>query len=287
MNEEQRAEIIKKIQKLRLMDDFFMTRFFEDNIECVQLVLNIILNRKDLTVEKVVVQKDIKSLVGHGVCLDVLAIDRQGKYYNIEVQKATDGADFRRARYNGSLLDTVILGKGEKYQDLPDTYVIFITEKDVIGCGLSVYEIEKVIKQNQQKIEDGTHVLYVNGTYRGDDDIGKLMEDFSNSNYATMNYKQLQQRSKYLKEEKGERNMCAFTEEVLAMGRAEGEARGRAEGEARGRAEGEARGEARGRIEERIAAIKRIMKKLSMGRDEAMDFLEIPVAERGQILSDL
>jgi len=240
MTEEQRAEIIKKIQKLCLMDDFFMTRFFEDNIEGVQLVLSIILDRNDLTVKKVDVQKDTKSLVGHGVRLDVLAVDQQGKYYNIEVQKASDGADFRRARYNGSLLDTTILGEGEKYKDLPDTYVIFITEKDIIGAGCAVYEIEKTIKQTNQKIDDGTHVIFVNGAYRGNDAIGKLMDDFNNPNYATMHYVQLHKRSKYLKEEKGEGNMCAFTQEVLDMGRVEGVAIGEAKGKAEGKVEGRA-----------------------------------------------
>jgi len=239
MDENTRKEIMAKIKKLRLMDDFFMTRFFEDNIEGVQLVLSIILNRNDLIVKKVDVQKDIKSLVGHGVCLDVLAVDQQGKYYNIEVQKASDGADFRRARYNGSLLDTTILGEGEKYKDLPDAYVIFITEKDVIGCGLPVYEITKVIKQNGQVIEDGAHIIYVNGAYQGNDAIGRLMADFNNPNYATMHYVQLQQRCKYLKEEKGEGKMCAFTQEVLDMGRLEGVAIGEARGEARGEAKKE------------------------------------------------
>jgi len=174
---------------------------------------------------------------------------------------------------------------------LPDAYVIFITEKDVIGCGLPVYEIKKVISQNGQVIEDGAHIIYVNGAYRGNNPLGKLMEDFNNPEPDSMNYDVIKLRSKYLKEEKGEGKMCAFTQEVLDMGRVEGvaigEARGEARGRAEGRAEGEARGRAAGKIEERIASIKRIMKKLSMGQDEAMDFLDIPIDERGQILTAL
>lgn len=238
MDEIRRQKIIAKIQKLRLMDDFFMRRFFEDNPQATQFVLNTILGRDDLTVKKVSVQKNLQSLIGHGVCLDVLAVDEQGKYYNIEVQRAVDGADYRRARYNGSILDTYILGRGEDYKQIPDTYVIFIMEKDIFGCGYPIYEIEKIVKQNGQKIDDGAHIIYVNTEYRADDPYGRLMADFCNPNPETMNCEVLKVKCEYLKvSEKGVSSMCAFSEELLAEGRVEGRAEGRVEGRAEGEAE--------------------------------------------------
>ncbi len=39
-----------QIKAFRLMDDDFMTKCFEDNTECVELMLKIILNKSDLKV---------------------------------------------------------------------------------------------------------------------------------------------------------------------------------------------------------------------------------------------
>ena len=45
---------------------------------------------------------------------------------------ADAGAGAKRARHNGSLLDAHILKPGEDTEDIPDSYVIFITENDVM-----------------------------------------------------------------------------------------------------------------------------------------------------------
>ena len=41
---------------------------------------------------------------------------------------------------------------------------------------------------------DGSHIIYVNGKYRGNDEIGKLMYDFSCTNPDDMNYEALANR---------------------------------------------------------------------------------------------
>jgi len=72
---------------------------------------------------------------------------------------------------------------------------------------------------SMRSVDDGVHVLYVNGEYRGNDDMGKLMEDFNNPEPESMNYEVIKMRSIYLKEEeKGVAGMCAFSEELLAKG---------------------------------------------------------------------
>ena len=53
----------------------------------------------------------------------------EGKRYNIEIQRADRGAGAKRARYYSSLLDANLLDAGAKYEKLPETYVIFITEQ--------------------------------------------------------------------------------------------------------------------------------------------------------------
>jgi len=123
------------------MDDEFMSKVFEENPAAVQLLLSIILERNDLEVQRVNSQYSIKSLQGHSVRLDVFAIDNDGKQYNIEIQRENKGAIAKRARYNSSLLDANALHAGESYETLPETYVIFITESDILHAGLPLYHL--------------------------------------------------------------------------------------------------------------------------------------------------
>lgn len=86
MNAEQKLKkekLLKKIQQFTLMDDDYMTRFFDGEIECVQEVLRILLERKDLKVTAAKGQEGIKNLKGRSVRLDVFARDSKGKPYDI------------------------------------------------------------------------------------------------------------------------------------------------------------------------------------------------------------
>ena len=60
----------------RLMDDNFMTLFFDQNFEATELLLNIILNRTDIKVKSLEVQKTEKnaSVDGRNIILDIVLI---------------------------------------------------------------------------------------------------------------------------------------------------------------------------------------------------------------------
>lgn len=100
----------------------------------------------------------------------------------------------KRARHNSSLLDAHILKPGDDTEDIPDSYVIFITENDVMQGGQPIYPVERYVTIGKKKalFGDGSHIIYVNGKYRGDDKIGKLMHDFSCTNPDDMNYEVLE-----------------------------------------------------------------------------------------------
>lgn len=130
--EEKRKKIRKRIQDFRLFDDEFMSKCFEDNIECTELILRIIMDKSDLKVKKANVQHAIKNLQGRSITLDIEAVDSEQKEYDIEIQRADSGAKPKRARYHSSLLDANVLLAGDETENLPETYVIFITEHDVL-----------------------------------------------------------------------------------------------------------------------------------------------------------
>ncbi len=205
-------EIVNIVKDFRLIDDDFMTAVFEDK-ECTELLLKIVLERDDLTVTEVRSQYTLKNLQGRSVRLDVFAVDRDGKVYNIEIQRSDAGAISRRARYNSSLMDANVSYAGEKMEHLPETYVIFITENDVIGGNLPLYHVERRIVETGERFEDGSHILYVNSQIRDNTTLGRLMQDFYCIDSEDMNYETLAKRVSYYKDtEEGVTNMCRSVE---------------------------------------------------------------------------
>lgn len=214
--EEKKKKILEKIKNFRLMDDDFMTKFFENDLESTSIVLQIIMENPKLKVLEAVSQSGIKNLQGRSVRLDVKATDETGKIYDIEIQRADKGAGAERARYNSALIDANLLLSGEKTEKLPETYVIFITENDVIGVGEPVYHIDRTIAETGKLFGDGAHIIYVNGEFRGNTPVGDLMHDFNCSNPADMKLKVLADRARYFKEnEKGVNQMCRAVEELI------------------------------------------------------------------------
>ena len=211
---ENRAEILNIIENFRLMDDTFMSKVFEDKA-CAELLLRVILNRDDLTVVRVVSQFELKNLQGRSARLDIYAIDEHGKQYDVEVQRSDDGAAPRRARYNSSLLDANLLNPGDKFDELPESYIIFITEHDVLKGGKPLYTVNRTISELDHAIfTDGSHIIYVNGEIRNGTALGELMQDFFCKDPHKMNYELLSRRTEYFKESKeGVDTMCKLMED--------------------------------------------------------------------------
>ena len=208
-------EDLQRLKGFRLMDDDFLTKCFEGNTECIELVLRIVLDMPDLNVLDVRTQVFVENLLNRSVRLDVLATDSAGRKFNIEIQRADKGAGRKRARYNSSMMDANLLKKGDDFDNLPETYVVFITENDVMRKGKPLYQIERCILETGERFEDGTHILYVNGSYRDESPIGKLMHDFFCTNPSDMYYDVLADRVKFFKESKeGIAVMCKAMEDM-------------------------------------------------------------------------
>ncbi len=149
--------------------------------------------------------------------MDVHAADNAGREFDVEIQRSDSGAGAKRARHNSSLLDAHILKSGGETEDIPDSYVIFITENDVMKGNQPLYPVERYVTIREEKVlfGDGSHIIYVNGKYRGDDEIGRLMHDFSCTEPDDMNFKELAERARYFKkDEKGVAAMCKMMEDM-------------------------------------------------------------------------
>ncbi|MCM1083603.1 MAG: hypothetical protein NC428_09000, partial [Clostridium sp.] len=112
--EQMHQEDLERLKLFRYMDDDFMTACLADNFEGVELILQIILGRKDIKIKSVRTQETLKNLQGRSVTLDVHAVDSAGKEFDVEIQRQDAGAGAKRARHNSSLLDAHILKSGEE-----------------------------------------------------------------------------------------------------------------------------------------------------------------------------
>lgn len=212
--EQKHVEDLERIRGFRLMDDDFMSQVFEDK-SCAALLLRIILNRDDLTVQEVHGQHDLKNLQGRSVRLDILALDSANRAYNVEIQRSDRGAGAKRARYNSSLLDANLTHSGDSYSDLNETYIVFITERDILKRGLPIYHIDRVVRETGDIFEDEAHIIYVNSQIKDETALGKLMHDFFCTDATEMYYSTLADRVRYFKEDtKGVANMCRAMEEM-------------------------------------------------------------------------
>ena len=201
------------VDDITLMNNRFMNKVFDGNIPATQRMLRVILKNDKIKVRKVSVQQWLQNLYGHSAQLDILAEDEHGTQFNVEIQRSDEGASVQRARFYCGALDMHFLDRGKKYEALPDAYVIFITESDVLKKGRPLYNIQRSIDETGEAFGDGSHIVYVNAACQDDTPLGRLMQDFNCNDPAKMHYKELADRVNYFKTSKeGEIDMTDIIE---------------------------------------------------------------------------
>ena len=192
------------------------------------------MDKSSLKLKEQRLQKRLPNLHGRALVLDCLCTDEKGLLYNIEVQNSSAGATPKRARYHAALMDTHTLKKGEKFSKLPESYVIFITDKDVLGEGEQLYQIERVIRKSGSLFRDGSHIFYFNTSRQDDNALGKLAKDFKEANPKEIQSEVLSHRVASLKEGKldreGEKKMNVLLEKYRKKAVEEGIEKGLAQG---------------------------------------------------------
>lgn len=139
-----KQDLLNSIKEFTLMDDPFMTKVFEDDIERTQLILRIILENDTIKVKKASTQKRLKNLQGRDLQLDILAEKADGTKFNVEVQNESSGVIPQRARYHMSLLDAKSLPKGSILTKSLRTMLFSLRRKMFLkDCCQSIIFIER------------------------------------------------------------------------------------------------------------------------------------------------
>ena len=255
-------DIERIIDGFTLFDDELMSRVFDENIKAAEYLLRTILNRDDIRVKSTKGEYVIKSseVGGKGVRLDIKAEEINGKAFDVEVQKDSEGAHVRRARYNSSMIDSRMLAENEDYKDMKDSYVIFIYRKDKYRCKLPVYHINRYVEETGKPFGDGSHIIYVNGRYEGNDELGRMLHDFKCTNAKDVYNNTLAEGIRYFKEtEEGREDM---SDAVVKYGDKREKS-------------GEKRGEKRGERKTKLIDVKNLMETMTLTVEQALDALKI------------
>ena len=214
------------IKNFTLMSDIFMRNVFKKR-ECLEYVLQVIMEKQDLHVIDQIIQKDYKNLQGRSAVMDCVARDSTSKQFDVEIQQDNEGASPKRARYHSGLMDMNTLNPGQDFEELPESYVIFITRDDILGYGLPIYHIDRQIKELEEAFQDEAHIIYVNSRKQDDTELGRLMHDLHCKKADEMHSPILAKRVYELKEtQKGVELMCHEMEKIYSEGMESGEKRG-------------------------------------------------------------
>ena len=256
-----KATTMKKFEELTYADNFLFGEVMMDE-ETSKNVLEIILG---IEIAKVVILEKEKQLDlmpdGRGIRMDIYVRDENQTVYNIEMQMENKYDTPKRSRYYQGLLESKNLPSGSRnYNQLADSYVIFICQFDPFGQGMCCYTFEERCLENPAlPLGDGTKKIFLNTRGKNRSELSEDLRDFLDyvkaKDPAAVNIhshkvkaidhrvSQLKTdaevRSKYMTlanwiDEKCEEARQAAIEE----GRAEGLARGKAEGIELGRSEG-------------------------------------------------
>ena len=214
------------IKNFTLMSDIFMRNVFKQR-ECLEYVLQVIMEKQDLKVIEQIIQKDYKNLQGRSAIMDCVARDSEGKQFDVEIQQDNEGASPKRARYHSGLMDMNTLNPGQDFDELPESYVIFITWDDILGYGFPIYHIDRHIKEADDSFQDEAHIIYVNSRKQEDTELGRLMHDLHCKNADEMHSPVLAKRVHELKDtQKGVELMCHEMEKIYSEGMESGGIKG-------------------------------------------------------------
>ena len=231
------------LRGLNPIDDLMFRKMAEHKEFCEE-ILRVILGDYELVVTDNMQQFDIKNLQGRSVVLDAKCITGDGRYINIEVQKANDDNHLKRVRYNASVLTANVTETGKQFEFVPDICIIFISAFDLFKGNLPLYHVVKTVKETGQVIEDGLTEVYVNAAVDDGSKLAKLMKVFTkNDVYDEADFPVTSEiKARFKKDEGGTVKMDAtlqkWMQESEEIGEKRGEKRGREEGIMLGKEEG-------------------------------------------------
>ena len=170
----------KRYEELTFTDDFMFCKVLQNNPDICKELTELILGRKIGDIISPENQKAIQ-ITGdsHGVRFDVYFEDDKDTIFDIEMQQSKIQYLAKRTRYYQGMIDLNHLGKGAKYEQLKNSYIVFISrENPYKKTGLHKYSFQNTCKEKPQlEMGDGTNKIFLcaEGTQ---DDVSNELKAF-------------------------------------------------------------------------------------------------------------
>ena len=182
-NETEQMENIEDSQtsweELSISNDFLFGKVMQNPELCKELLQRILPDLKIDHIEYPELQKNIKQDIdAKSVRLDVYVKDEKAVVYDIEMQVSDTKELPKRSRYYQSMIDLQLIDKGQYYNELNRSYVIFICPFDAFGKGRHIYTFENICKEDGSiSMGDEAVKIFLNakGTM---DDVSKELKAF-------------------------------------------------------------------------------------------------------------
>ena len=219
-------EKIEQVKNFRPIDDTFF-EVLADDIGVCQEMLRIILEDEKLIVKDVIVQSSERNLYGRSVRLDALCILGNGKKCNVEVQRSNEDHHLKRVRFNASVITVRDSQTDDKFEETIDLIDVYISEFDIFKRGRVIYHVDSVIRETQEKVDDGLERVFVNTAVKDGTTISEYMDCFLQKEIDNAKFPKLTNRVHYLKHEEGGVNaMCEVMEQYSKKAYKQGEEAG-------------------------------------------------------------
>ena len=165
-------------QKLTIQDDFMFGKIMGNPELCIQLLRMIFPNQQIERIEYVKVQENIRiDKESKRIRLDVFVKDNKNAAFCVEMQTRNEDNLPKRSRYYQSLIDLELLDRGQRYDSLSPSYVVFICSKDLFHLGYHVYEFRNFCMQDHEmELGDEATKIFLNTQGQGGDISPELKE---------------------------------------------------------------------------------------------------------------
>lgn len=202
----------EKVKDLRPIDDVFF-EVLADDIDFCQEMLRILLEDENLIVKDVIVQSSQRNLYGRSVRLDALCILGNGEKCNVEVQRSDNDDHVRRVRFNASSITIKDSQKNEKFEQIEDIIVVYISQFDIFKANHVLYHVDSTIRETGCRIDDGLYRIFVNTEIKDGSTISEYMECFLKKEVNNSKFPAFTSRMNVLKhEERGLNAVCEVME---------------------------------------------------------------------------
>ena len=223
------TEIDQSIRKMTLYDRDLFASTVRRSPRMTEIILNAVLSM-GIRLRNVTAESFVPNTEGKSPVLDAIAIGDGGSVYGIEMQRK--GGDFppERIRYYQAMMDSGLLGKGEDYRSLPKSCIIVFFEKGIPGMRGPVEVFVTKNRDTNIPFEDGRTIVLVDGSYRGEDELGIILRDLGESDPDKIVTGEIKEQMLYFKKGEGRKEMSESIERLIRKAERMAEERGRAEG---------------------------------------------------------